>query len=81
MFICMSHIEEMLQTTANLQFLILVSHVMLCLTVQVQSAPAQASSQRHVGFGQETEGFSMLFVGFFMIRCLISASDVSNKGT
>ena len=77
MFICMSHIEEMLQTTANLQFLILVSHVMLCLTVQVQSAPAQASSQRHVGFGQETEGYSMLFDAirgfFFMIRCLISA--------
>ena len=70
MFICMSHIEEMLQTTANLQFLILVSHVMLCLTVQVQSAPAQASSQRHVGFGQETEGFSMLFMG------LSSWSDV-----
>ena len=33
------------------------------LFVQVQSAPAQASSQRHVGFGQETEGYSMLFVG------------------
>ena len=33
------------------------------LFVQVQSAPAQASSQRHVGFGQETEGYSMLFMG------------------
>ena len=35
------------------------------LFVQVQSAPAQASSQRHVGFGQETEGYSMLFMGFY----------------
>ena len=53
------------------------------LFVQVQSAPAQASSQRHVGFGQETEGYSMLFDAirgfFFMIRCLISASDVTRE--
>ena len=45
---------------ASLKFLILVV-LMLCSAVQVQSAPAQASSQRHVGFGQETEGYSIIF--------------------
>ena len=29
-------------------------HVRIDLAVQVQSAPAQASSQRHVGFGKDT---------------------------
>ena len=50
------------------------------LFVQVQSAPAQASSQRHVGFGQETEGFHGLSM-FFLHDQMIFASDVSNKST
>ena len=37
------------------------------LFVQAQSAPAQASSQRHVGFGQETEGYSTIQL-YSMIR-------------
>ncbi|CAL1144177.1 unnamed protein product [Cladocopium goreaui] len=40
-----------------------VQFLCLCRLKTVQSAPAQASSQRHVGFGQETEGYSMLFMG------------------
>ena len=60
---------------ASLKFLILVV-LMLCSAVQVQSAPAQASSQRHVGFGQETEGYSILFNYSKVFHGFSSRSDV-----
>ena len=42
------------------------------LFVQVQSAPAQASSQRHVGFGQETDGFLWVYLQDQMIDGVVT---------